>query len=303
MAQSTIDQHGLRHHPRIAIAYMLGQALLLTTMDAFVKWLTTDYSVGQIAFMRYFIGLFMVLGVTVASGHGLASLKTRRLKGHVLRSCFNLLTMLTFYLALQLLPLPNAVCIGMASLIFVTALSIPMLREKVGLGRWIAVGIGFLGIVLIVQPKSTGIEWGAIFALVSAMGWALTQVASRQLSNSEPSHRIIFYYALIVVIVLGAAMPFYWVTPNLRDLGLFVGVALIGTSGQFCLNQAFRYGQASLIAPFDYTGLVWATLLGAFIWGDYPNALMLAGAAIVIACCLYILRAGARGRADAPMEP
>ncbi len=86
-------------------------------------------------------------------------------------------------------------------------------------------------------------------------------------------------------------------------LQTIVGVALIGTSGQFCLNQAFRYGQASLIAPFDYTGLVWATLLGAFIWGDYPNALMLAGAAIVIACCLYILRAGARGRADAPMEP
>ena len=303
MAQTTVDQSGLRHHPRTAIAYMLGQALLLTAMDALVKWLATDYSVGQIAFMRYFLGLLMVVGITAASGHGLASLKTRRLKGHLLRSCFNLFTMLTFYLALKALPLPNAVCIGMASPIFVTALSIPMLREKVGLGRWVAVGIGFIGIVLILQPKTTGIEWGALYALVSALGWALTQVASRQLSNSEPSHRIIFYYALCVVVVLGAAMPFYWVMPNLHDFGLFVAVGIMGTAGQFCLNQAFRFGQASLIAPFDYTGLVWATAIGAFVWGDYPNALMLAGAAIVIACCFYLLRVGARSRADAPMEP
>lgn len=282
---------------------MLGQALLLTSMDALVKWLANDYTVGQIAFLRYSLGLFMVIGLAAASPGGLASLKTRRIKGHIWRSAFNLITMLTFYLALRELPLPNAVCIGMASPIFVTALSIPMLREKVGFGRWIAVVIGFVGIVFIVQPKSSGIELGAVYALISALGWALTQVASRQLSNSEPSHTIIFYYALIVVIVLGAAMPFYWVTPNLHDLGLFITVGIMGTCGQFCLNQAFRYGQASLIAPFDYTGLIWATLLGAIIWGDYPNSLMLIGAGIVIACCFYLLRAGARSRADAPMEP
>lgn len=282
---------------------MLGQALLLTTMDALVKWLANDYTVGQIAFVRYSIGLCLVIGVAAASPNGLRSLKTRRLKGHIWRSIFNLVTMLSFYLALKALPLPNAVCIGMASPIFVTALSIPMLREKVGLGRWIAVAVGFLGIVFILQPKADGIEIGAIYALIAALGWALTQVASRQLSNSEPSLTIIFYYALAVVIVLGAAMPFYWVTPNWHDLGLFVAVGIMGTCGQFCLNQAFRYGQASLIAPFDYTGLIWATLLGAAIWGDYPNLWMLVGAAIVIACCLYLLRAGARSRADAPMEP
>jgi len=327
--QSTVDvgapepvpaQAGLRSQPGRAVLYMLGQAFLLTVMDAFVKKLATGhggsetYTVGQIAFLRYSLGLCMMLGVAAASSGGLGSLKTRRLGGHLIRSCCNLVTMLCFYLALKLIPLPNAVCIALASPIFVTILSIPMLKEHVGIRRWSAVAIGFVGIILIARPSADGLslasllalftdpaaagaQWGTILALFSAAAWAATQVSSRQLSTSEPSHRILFYYSLVVVVVLGAAMPFYWITPTWRDLGYFVLIGLMGTAGQFCLNQAFRYGEASLVAPLDYTGLIWATLIGWIWWGDVLTAPTILGAVIVVASCIYINQRGAKKKA------
>ena len=318
--QSTLDLGAppatvaLRNQPGRAVGYMLAQAFLLTAMDGLVKWLADDYTVGQIAFLRYSLGLVLMIGFAAGSARGLASLRTRRLKGHLIRSACNLFTMICFYLALKLVPLPNAICIGLASPIFVTMFSIPMLKEHVGIRRWAAVIVGFGGIVLIAQPTtdwldlesilklftdpaSAGAPLGALLALVSAAAWAATQVSSRQLSTSEPSHTILFYYSLVVVVVLGAAMPFYWITPSLHDALLFVTVGLMGTAGQFCLNQAFRYGEASLVAPLDYTGLLWATAIGAIFWGDYLTPPMIAGALIVVASCLYILRRGARKKA------
>jgi drug/metabolite transporter (DMT)-like permease len=312
----------LRNQPGRAVAYMLSQAFLLTVMDGFVKWMATGhqgstvYTVGQIAFVRYSIGLCMMLGVAMASSEGLSSLRTKRLGGHLIRSCCNLFTMLCFYLALKLIPLPNAICIGLASPIFVTVLSIPMLKEHVGIRRWSAVVVGFLGIILIAQPTTEGInlqtllslftdpaaagaQWGTILALFSAMAWAATQVSSRQLSTSEPSHRILFYYSLVVVVVLGCAMPFYWIQPSGRDMLMFLTIGVMGTAGQFCLNQAFRYGEASLVAPLDYTGLLWATLIGWLIWDDVLTLPMIIGGTIVVASCIYINQRGAKKRAQA----
>src|SRR5581483_8862881 len=147
------------------------------------------------------------------------------------------------------------------------------------------------------DPAAAGAQWGTILALLSAMAWAATQVSSRQLSTSEPSHRILFYYSLVVVVVLGAAMPFYWIAPSGRDMLMFVAIGLMGTAGQFCLNQAFRYGEASLVAPLDYTGLLWATLIGWLIWDDVLTPRMIIGGIIVVASCIYINQRGAKKRA------
>lgn len=323
--QSTVDvgapeprpaRVALRNQPTRAVGYMLAQAFLLTSMDGVVKWLASDYTVGQIAFLRYSLGLCLMIGFAASSSHGLRSLKTRRIGGHLIRSACNLFTMLSFYLALKLIPLPNAVCIGLASPIFVTIFSIPMLKEHVGIRRWSAVIVGFLGIILIAQPSTEGLDpasvlalftdldaakpqLGTFLALFSAAAWAATQVSSRQLSTSEPSHTILFYYSLVVVVALGAAMPFYWITPSLHDALLFIAVGIMGTGGQFCLNQAFRYGEASLVAPLDYTGLLWATGIGWIFWGDLLTLPMIAGAAIVVASCLYILRRGEKKKREA----
>lgn len=294
MAHPPSSTDGLRNRPPLAVAYMLASTLLLVGMDGLVKYLAADqgYHVTQIAFLRYSICLVMALFMARFSATGIGSLRTRRLPGHLWRSACNLITMLTFYVALMLIPLSNAVAIGLATPIFMTILSIPLLGEKVRAARWVAVAGGFIGILLIVRPEGGIIEWGSLSALVSAIFWAFTLVSSRQLSSSEQTHTILFYYALTVVIVLGIAMFWFWRTPTLVDALIFGAIGVAGTLGQFCLNQAFRYGQVSMLAPLDYTGLVWAILIGFVVWGEVPTEMMLLGSGIVIACCLYVMRSG-----------
>src|SRR5262249_43384775 len=154
-------------------------------------WLAKDYSPFQIGFLRYVIGFFIAAGIAQRSG-GLATLRTRRLGGHLGRSVLNIVTMLTFYYALQLIPLADAIAIGFATPLFTTAFSGPLLKERAGLRRWSAVALGFGGVLLIVQPSGHGVNTGALLALVSALCWSLTQISSRQLSATEPSHTILF---------------------------------------------------------------------------------------------------------------
>ncbi len=298
-----------RNAPAKGIAYMLAASATLTIMDAGIKWLTADYPVPQIGFMRYGVGILVAAALAARLG-GVATLRTRRLGGHALRSLFNLATMLTFYYALQALPLTDSVAIGYAAPLFMTALSVPLLGERVGWRRWSAVVVGFLGVLIAAQPSPAGISAGALYALAAALFYALTLVTSRQLSTTESSHTILFYYSLFVILALGAWMPWVWVTPRWEDLWLIVFVGVAGSFGQFFLNQAFRYGEVSLLAPLDYSGLVWAGLLGFIVWRDVPTPVVLAGSAIIISAGIYIVRReailrrhGARAAATAPGSP
>jgi drug/metabolite transporter (DMT)-like permease len=286
---STTTGAGLRNLPGRAIAYMLGASFLIIVLDTAVKWLAKSYSPLQIGFLRYIVGLMVSSGIATRAG-GMGTLRTRRVGGHLLRSALNLATMLTFYYALRLLPLADCIAIGFAAPLFATALAGPMLGEHVGLRRWLAVGFGFLGVLLVVQPSGSGVNFGAGLALLSSLCWALTMITSRQISSTESSHTILFYYSLAVVGVLGAAMPSTWVQPAPIDWLWFALAGVAGSFGQFCYNQAFRYGEASLTSPFDYVGLVWATLFGFVIFGDIPSWLVMAGAACIIASSLYIAR-------------
>jgi drug/metabolite transporter (DMT)-like permease len=198
--------------------------------------------------------------------------------------------MLSFYYALRLLPLADGIAINFAAPLFVTALSGPLLKEHVGIRRWLAVVFGFLGVLLAVQPSMTGISLGAGLALFSSLCWALTIITSRQISATESSHAILFYYSVSVVIGLGALMPAVWIEPAGRDWIWFAVAGVAGSFGQFCYNQAFRYGEASLAAPFDYVSIVWAMLFGFVVFGDIPTWLVIAGAACIVASSIYIAR-------------
>jgi drug/metabolite transporter (DMT)-like permease len=280
---------GLRNIPGRAILYMLAASFLVVILDTAVKWLARDYSPLQIGFLRYVVGFFIAAGIARQAG-GLGTLRTRRLAGHLLRSILNIVTMLTFYYALRLIPLADAIAIGFATPLFTTALSGPLLKENVGIRRWSAVALGFAGVLLILQPSAQGVNFGAILALISALCWSLTQISSRQLSTTEPSHTILFYYSVAIMIVLGAVMPKVWITPHGIDWLWFLVCGVAGSFGQFCYNQAFRYGEASMVSPLDYTGLVWATLMGFVVFGDLPTRLILGGAAVIIVSSLYIAR-------------
>jgi drug/metabolite transporter (DMT)-like permease len=287
MAEATSGT-GLRNIPGRAILYLLASSFLLVVLDTAVKWLAKGYSPLQIGFLRYLMGLVIAAGIAAQNG-GLATLRTRRFTGHLLRSILNLTTMLTFYYALRLIPLADAIAIGFAAPLFTTALSVPMLKERVGPRRWAAVALGFVGVLLIVQPTG-GMNVGALLALLSSLCWSLTLISSRQLSGTEPSHTILFYYSTAVVVGLGATMPTVWIMPQGLDWLWFAVCGLAGSFGQYCVNQAYRYGEASMVAPLDYTSLIWATFAGYVVFGQLPTALVLGGAAIIVASSLYIAR-------------
>lgn len=302
---------GLRHVPRRAIAYMAGAVALQTVLDATVKWLTDDYTVLQIAFIRYLLSLAVVILIAGRLG-GLATLKTRRPIGHALRSVLNLATMLTFFYALKLLPLADAIAIAFAAPLFMTAFSVVLLGERVGPARWAAVIVGLVGVILILQPAGTGLTPGALLALASAVFYSLTLISSRQLSTTETSHNILFYYALSVLAVSGAAgllgesgivAAWKWAPLPLDDLWIFLVMGLAGTFCQFFFNQAFRYGEVSMLAPIEYTALLWGILYGVMLWGELPTWMTLAGAVVVAGSSLYIAQREARSRRSAAPPP
>jgi len=297
----------LRHVPVRGALYMLAAVSLLAILDAGVKELTGRYPVPQIGFMRYLFGLTLAVILATRSG-GLGTLRTRRPGGHLLRAAFNLTTMLTFYYSLALLPLGTAVSIAFAAPLFMTALSVPMLREHVGPRRWAAVLVGFIGILVILRPSAEGVSLGAILALVSAFCYAVTLITSRQLSTTEASHTILFYYSIGVLFATGATLPWQWVTPAWGDLWIIVLVGVSGSFGQWSLNQAFRFGEVSMLAPIEYISLAWAVLFGFAFWGEVPTWTVIIGAGVVVASSLYIThreaqRAQGRATVAVPGEP
>lgn len=298
---------GLRIAPGRAVLYMAAAVALQTVLDASVKWLTDGYTVPQIAFVRYLMSLAVVLLIAGRAG-GLATLGTRRPLAHGLRSLLNLATMLCFFYALKLLPLADAIAITFAAPLFMTIFSVILLRERVGAARWAAVLLGFAGVVLILQPAGTGLSGGAILALASAVFYALALIASRELSATETSHNILFYYTLCVLLFSGVAgllgetgaVPGWkWAPLRFDDLWVFVLMGLAGTFCQFFFNQAFRYGEVSMLAPLEYTALLWGIVYGVVLWGEFPTWLTLAGAAVVAGSSLYVVQREARARRNA----
>jgi drug/metabolite transporter (DMT)-like permease len=277
-----------RSAPMRAVFYMVAAVSALAVLDAGVKWLTSVYPVPQIAFLRYLVGLVLALGLAPRLG-GLATLRTRRLSGHMLRSALNLATILTFYYALKLMPLADAIAIVFAAPLFMTVLSVPLLRERVGPRRWTALVVGFAGVLIILRPSGAGLDPAALMALASALFYALTMISSRQLSTTESSHAILFYYSAAGLLATGAVLPWQWITPTPGDLWVFLLVGVVGGFGQFFLNQAFRYGEVSLLAPIEYTALLWAILFGFLLWDELPSWPVLGGAALIIASSLYII--------------
>lgn len=282
--------HGALHRsPRKAILFALSAVFCLVVLDMLVKWLTEKYAIPQIIFLRYIGGLTLALTVAYTTG-GFGQLRTRRLPDHAIRSVFNLITMLLFYYALKVMPLADVVAIAFAAPLFMTLLSMALLGERVGPYRWTALVVGMIGVVIILRPGHESIGLGGLLALLSALFYALTQISARQLSNSETSASILFYYSLGVLLISGCLVPFYWQMPPLEDWGLFFLLALFGSFGQLFLNQACRYGEVSLIAPMEYTSLFWAILFGFMVWGDIPSWTVILGASIIIVSTLYITR-------------
>ena len=257
-------------------------------MDAIVKWLTGIYPLLQVIAMRSWCGFPFLLLIVHLHG-GFSRLETRRPGVHLLRFLFVLGLTSFFFWGLSKMKLADAVALTFVAPILVAILSVPLLGESVGRHRWTAILAGFAGILVMLRPGSSLFQWASVVVLLSALCYALLMVSTRRLKSTENTEALMFWPATGVAVTGLFIAPIQWVTPAAVDLLLFVAAGMFGSFGIVCLTHAFRLAQAALVSPFEYTALIWATLLGYLLWGDLPDRHTLLGASIVIASGLYIL--------------
>lgn len=283
------------------IALVCVGVLCLATNDAMVKRLGDFYSPLQIIFLRSLIGLPMMAAVALAV-RGRQVFATRRPVLHLSRGALYAAGAFTFFLSFGYLPLAEATAIAYASPIFVTGLSAVLLGEKVGRRRWAAVLAGFAGVLIVVRPGTEGFHPAALLPLASALFYALMMISARVIGPSENMWTMMVYMLMPPLLITAVAMPFVWRDPAWEHLPLLLGAAVFGTGAIALLTQGFRMAPAAVVAPFDYTGLVWAALFGWLFWREVPGPWAVAGAAVIVASALYIgyREARLKGRDGAP---
>lgn len=278
---------------------MSASVLLFTLMSVFVKELSDRIPLAEIVFFRNAVGLLPVMVAVYWTG-GLGNLRTERLAGHFGRAVVGLSAMSLLFLSFAMLPLADATAINYTAPLFLTALSAPLLREKVGIYRWSAVLAGFAGMLVMLRPGDGVLETGALVALAAAFLQAMAMVAVAQLSRTESSTTIVFYFTAITTVLAALPLPWLWVAPqSALDWGLLAGIGLIGGCAQLCLTRAYAHAQAAVIAPFTYASLLWATLFGYLFWGDVPDTQTLLGAGVVAASGVFIVFREARRKSPA----
>lgn len=289
--------------PRVlaGIAFRVAAMACMALLSALVKWTgSRGIPVFEIILFRNLFA-FVPLGLYIWRTTGFSVLKTRRPFGHLVRATVGLSGMVCGFSAVQYLPLTEATALQFTSPLFMTALSALLLSEKVGRHRWAAVVVGFVGVLIMARPLPGQMNVpGVTLGILSALGAAGAMVAIRQISDTEKGPTIVFYFTLGGVAIGLVGSAFHWVTPDPQTMGLLVVAGLVGGVGQLFLTEALRQAPIGVIAPFDYTQLVWASLLGLVIWGELPHPLTLIGAVIVAASGVYILhRELRRFRAEA----
>jgi drug/metabolite transporter (DMT)-like permease len=272
------------------IAFRVAAMACMSLLSALVKYTgSRGIPVFEIIFFRNLFA-FVPLGLYIWRTTGFEVLKTKRPLGHLMRATVGLSGMVCGFSAVQYLPLTEATALQFTSPLFMTALSAMLLSEKVGQHRWAAVFVGFIGVLIMARPIPGEMNVpGVTLGVLSALGAAGAMVAIRQISDTERGPTIVFYFTLGGVVLGLAGSAFHWVTPDPQTLGLLVLAGLIGGVGQLFLTEALRRAPIGVIAPFDYTQLIWATGLGLVIWGELPHPLTLVGAVIVAASGVYIL--------------
>ncbi|MGA7714928.1 MAG: DMT family transporter [Bradyrhizobium sp.] len=272
--------------PLRGITLLLVSSIFLGTSDATSKYLSTTLPSIEIAWIRFLVFALIMIPAMVP-GSPFFALRTQRPMLQVTRGMALLGSSLLFISGLRFLPIAEASATSFVSPLFVTALSIFFLSEKVGLRRWLATAVGLLGVLIVLRPGTSAFHPAAFFPVVSAFAWACTLILTRKMSGQERTVVTMTYSSIVGFAVLCALVPVVWVTPTWHDilLGLIIGVA--STAGQWIVVLAFRYADASVLAPFSYIQLLWVTLLGFVIFGEVPDVWTVVGAAFIVASGLY----------------
>ena len=257
-------------------------------MDVLVKW-SDAYPVGQVLFFRGFCGIIPILFL-IPRDRFLDFYKTTRPFLHFKRCLSGLIALVAIFIALRNLPLATVVSITFAAPIFTTIFSIFLLKEKVGLYRWLAVLVGFVGIIVITEPGFSSLNFYYIYPIIFCLGLSYVAIAIRKLSTTEPVWLISFFFSFSIAI-LGLLSLFQgWVMPNFLDLFLLSMVGILGGLANLWLSQSYKYSEVSLVTPLKYLALVFAIIFGYFIWSEVPTLKTLMGALLVILSSFIIFR-------------
>lgn len=271
------------------IVFMLISVACMSTMDALAKWVVASVAVPQMIALRSVIVLALA-AVMVARAGGMSMLATRRPRGHALRIILSVGAMLTFFEGLRQLPLATAISLGFSAPLFMTALSVPFLGERVGPHRWAAVAVGFIGVLIVVQPGGEGtLSWPALLVVASAIFFAGVMLTVRSLAPTESDAAMIVYQNFGVLLVTGLIAPFVWSWPTGGELVVIAAMGVILVASQLAMQRSFRAAPVGAVAPFQYTELLWASLFGYAIWNEIPGWNVWCGAAVIVASGLYVI--------------
>jgi drug/metabolite transporter (DMT)-like permease len=274
---------------RLGILYMVASVFLFSIQNAIGKWLAQSYPIPMLVFFRSAVALIPSFLLVYRAG-GLAVLRTNRLGAQFARAAIWGASNVASFFAYHLLPLADAVALTFAAPIFLTALSWPILKERVGRQRWIAVGAGFAGVLVMAHPSGAGSTLGMANAILCAVCNAVGTLTVRGLTRTDHSAGIVTWTAIFMTAGALPVLPFFWVTPAPVDFLLFCSIGLIGGISQYWTTLALYHAPAAAVSPFNYTALIWASIIGFIVWGELPTLPMIVGAAVVTLTGLYLLR-------------
>lgn len=296
-----------RHEPVKAAAVLVLGIAIFSLQDLVIKLVSDAYPLSEALTIRSVTALPLLL-LLVALDGGLAGLRSRRWRLHVVRGAVMCLAYTSYYLGLAALPLATCVALYFTAPLFITVLSVVVLGEKVGLRRWGAVVTGFIGMLIMVRPGGALFDWAALLPVVSGFAYGASQIIARRLGDTERSTVMAFYsnglFLLTGLVLAGAfgggafaedghrSLAFLlrgWVVPSAWDLMLMMGCGVVAAIGLTLLTQAYRSAHANVVAPFEYTALAWGVLYGWLVWGELPRAGTWLGIAIVVGAGLYVL--------------
>ena len=272
------------------ILFFMTAILVISIVDTICKFFTKELHAIQIVW-GYFIGINLTLWVFFfLKGEKLSKLMmTKKPILQILRPAFLVCSISSLFVGLTYLPLAEATAIGFVAPLFITALSVPILKEKVGIHRWSAVIVGLIGVIIIIRPGSDLWHFASIMPLLGAIFFALFQILTRLLSITENTYTTLFFTGLGGLIWSSIIVPIVWVTPSQIHIIVFLLTGVLGALAHLCMISAFDRTEASLLAPYNYTKLIWVAILGYLIFDDIPSHNMWIGAAVIVSAGFYII--------------
>lgn len=278
-----------QNRPVSGIVYGASATFMLTLQDAAIKWFVDEVSVFQVLFLRSITIIAIVLMIYLPR-RGVSLFRTTRPMMNLVRVICHFLAFTLFFSAIKLMALADVITLMLTSGLFMAILSGPTLGEPTGKREWIAVLTGFVGVIMVAGPGGSGMSFTAVaIVLAASVAYAMMTITTRLLSDTEPPERLIVFSACGIVLTSGLMMPWFWQSTDATTIALMLLLGLLSTAGHWMLVQAYSLAPVHIVAPFEYTALVWGIILGIIFWDEIPSTGMLWGSAFIIASGLIVV--------------